>query len=180
MKAQDVRSGMILRMLAWGGVSGAVLGALYPLLAVILIQLLKILFGSDADSANVTMLGIWVGVGFIAGFIIGGNAGLMLGLITGIVLATLTYTVFNPTSDMHRYRKAIEITCLVVGGAVALLFVFASGLSQYFAIGWGAEWSWLVWGVTPTLIATVAIWWAGRQVATWVGATAPATASKTS
>jgi hypothetical protein len=177
MKAQHVRLGIIKRMLAWGGASGAVLGALYPLFAVILIQLLKILFSADASSANVTMLGIWVEVGFIAGLIVGGIAGLLLGFITGVVLAALTPRVLDPTADMRRLRKVIAITCIVVGGPAALLLVLASGLPQYFANGWGAEWSWFVGGVTPTLIATIATWWAGRHVAVWVGATATATAT---
>ena len=175
MKAQHVSLGIISRMLAWGGASGAVLGALYPLLAVILIQLLTVLSGGDANAANVTMFSIWVGVGCIAGLIIGGIAGLVLGVITGVVLATLTYRVFSPTADVRRYRNAIEMTCIVVGGSAALLLVLASGLPQYGANGWGAEWSLFVWGATPTFIATIATWWAGRHVAAWVGATASKT-----
>lgn len=121
------------------------------------------------------MLSIWVGVGCIVGLIIGGIAGPVLGFITGVVLATLTYRVFSPTADIHYYRKAIEITCILVGGAAALLLVLASGLPQYGANGWGAEWSWFVWGVTPTFIVTIATWWAGHHVAAWVGATASKT-----
>lgn len=171
MGAQDVRSGIIIRMLAWGGASGAVLGALFPSLAVTLIQLLKMLFGTDASEANATMLSIWAGVGCIFGLVIGSIAGLVLGLMMGVVLATLTYRFFNPTTDIRRYRLAIEITCIVMGGSSSLLLVLVSGLPQYGASGWGAEWSWLVWGVAPMLIATTATWWAGRHVAAWVGAT---------
>ncbi|HEX9989413.1 MAG TPA: hypothetical protein VGE45_13175 [Chloroflexia bacterium] len=175
MKAQQVSIGIITRMIAWGGASGAVLGALFPLLAVILIQLLKVLFGGDASSANVSMLSTWVGVGCMVGLAIGGIAGLLLGLLTGVVLAALTYKVFNPTPDLRRYSNAVQITCIVVGGPAALLLVLAGGLPQYGANGWGAEWSWFVWGVTPTVIATIATWWAGRHVAAWVGATASKT-----
>lgn len=171
MEARRVRFGIILRMLAWGGASGMVLGALYPLLAVMLIQLLKVLAGSDANEANETMLSIWVVVGCIAGLILGGIAGLFLGLITGTVLAVLTFWVFSPTADIGHYRTAVEITCVVVGALAALLLVLGSGLPQYGANGWGAEWSAVVWGATPTLIATIATWWAGRHVAAWVGAT---------
>lgn len=175
MKTQHLSSGILSRMVAWGGALGAVLGALYPLIVVLLIQLLKVLFGSDASEANVTMLSIWVEVGCIVGLIIGGIAGIVLGFITGVVLATLTYRVFNPTADVRRYRKAIEVTCIVVGGPAALLLVLVSGLPQYGSNGWGEEWSWFIWGVTPTLMATVATWWAGRHVAAWVGATASKT-----
>ena len=174
MNAQHIRLGIIARMLTWGGASGAVLGAFYPLLVVILIQVLKVLFGSDASEANVTMLSIWVGVGSIAGLILGGIAGLLLGFITGVVLATLTYTVFTPSADIGRYQGAMEITCIVVGGSAALLLILVSGLPQYGARGWGAEWSSVVWGVTPVFIATAATWWAGRHVAAWVGATTKA------
>ncbi len=169
MTAQHVRLGIISRMVTWGGASGMVLGALYPLLIVLLIQLLKVLSGEDANAANVTMLSIWVGVGCFAGLITGGIAGLVLGFITGILLATLTFRVFSPIANIHRYRRAIELTCIVVGGSAALLVVLVSGLPQYGAVGWGAEWSWFVWGVTPTFIATTATWWAGRRVAAWVG-----------
>jgi len=173
MQGLDVRLGIISRMVAWGGASGMMLGALYPSLAVLLIQLLKTLFGSDANEANVNMLSIWAGVGCVAGLLVGGIVGLVLGLFIGVVLAILTYRVFNPTHDVRRYQRAIEITCVVIGGLTALLLVLISGLPQYGATGWGAEWSWVVWGVTPTLLATAAIWWAGRRVAAWVGAATP-------
>jgi hypothetical protein len=97
METRNIRLGIVLRMIAWGVASGAVLGALFPLLMVILIQLLKMLFGGDANEANGTMLSIFVGVGCIAGFIIGGCAGLVLGFIVGVVLATLTHRVLDPT-----------------------------------------------------------------------------------
>lgn len=156
MEAQHISSGIILRMIAWGVASGAVLGTLFPLFV--------ILTSGDGNATNTSMLGTFVILGCFAGFVMGGIAGLIIGFITGVVLATMTYRVFNPTTDIRRYRRVIEITCIVVGGSAALLLVLASGLYR----GLGGEWSWLVWGVTPTLIATTATWWAGRHVAAWV------------
>lgn len=171
MEAQNVRLDIIWRMAAWGGAEGMLLGALYPLLAVILIQLLKVLFGNDAGSANEPMLVIWVGVASVVGLVVGGVTGLLLGGFMGVVLALLTYWVLNPSTDIRRYLRIIEITCIGVGGLAALLLVLISGLPQYGASGWGAEWSWAVWGLTPTLIATAAIWWAGHSIALRVSTT---------
>jgi len=155
---------------------GVWLWALYPLLAVILIQLLKLLFGTDAGSAQFSMLSVFVMVGFMAGGAVGCFTGIILGLIVGGVLAMVTYRILLPTKDVRRYRYTMEVICIVVGGPAALLLVLASGLPQFGANGWGAEWSWLVWGVVPTLIASIGIWWAGHHVADWAGATATATA----
>jgi hypothetical protein len=165
--------GIIWRMGARGAASGALLGALFPLLAVLLIQLLKVLFSGDADTANTSMLSTFALVGALLGFVLGGVAGIVLGLITGVALAAVTWWAFRPLVGVgRRYRMAAEITCLVFGGAGALLLVLTSGLSEYGSRGWGAEWGWLVWGVVPTLVATIAAWWAGRRVATWVVSTA--------
>lgn len=169
LKTHSLGFGIVSRMLAWGAASGAVLGGLFPFVAVLLIQLLKLLFGTDAGSANWTMLNIWMGVGFFAGWALGGIAGLILGLFVGTVLAVLTYKFFNPVADFRRYRIVVQLVCLLVGAPAALLLDLLSGLPRW--DGWGAEWAWLVWGLTPTLIATTAIWLAGRYSANWVVAT---------
>jgi hypothetical protein len=165
--------GIVTRMLAWGAASGAVLGALFPFLAVLLIQVLKMSFGTDAGTANWTMLNVWMGVGCVAGLALGGIAGSVLGLFMGLVLTAFTYKVVKPVSDIHRYSVAVQLVCIVVGGAAALLVDLISGLPRWGANGWGAEWSWLVWGVAPAVVATLAIWWAGRHVANWAATIAP-------
>lgn len=172
--------GIIWRMVGWGAGLGALLGAIFPLGAAVFIQLLAILSGGG-DTPDEPMLGIWVGVeiwialAFLMGFGIGGIAGIVLGLVTGIVLAIMTCRAFTPILDFHRYRRATEITSILVGGTAALLLAVVSGLPQYVGRGWGGEWGWLVWAVAPALIATIATWWASRRVTNWAGATASKT-----
>lgn len=164
MEAQQMSLRIAWRMVRWGAVLGTLLGALYPLFAILLTLLLIVLSGGDTGAANGTMLNIWVGVGFWVGFTLGGIAGIILGFLTGVVLAMVTYSVFTPIVDFHSYRRTMEIMSLLVGGIAALLLVIASGLPQYGSRGWGGEWGWLVWGVVPIFVATMAAWWAGRRV----------------
>ncbi|MDQ5824444.1 MAG: hypothetical protein M3441_09595 [Chloroflexota bacterium] len=170
MEAQEVSLRITWRMVRWGAVLGASLGALYPLFAVLLTLLLIVLSGGDAGATNTTMLGIWVGVGFGVGLALGGIAGIILGFLTGAVLAMVTYSAFAPIVDFHSYRRTMEIMSLLVGGIAALLLVIASGLPQYFGRGWGGEWGWLVWGVLPVLVATMATWWASQRITRQMGA----------
>jgi hypothetical protein len=180
MEAKQLCLGIIWRMVGWGAGLGALLGAIFPLIAAVFIQLLTLLPG-DGDTPDEPMLGMWVGVefwialAFLLGFGLGGVAGIALGFITGVVLAILTYRAFAPSLDFNRYRRAMEITSILVGGAAALLLAVSSGLPQYVGRGWGGEWGWLVWAVVPASIATIATWWAGRRVTNWASATASKT-----
>lgn len=171
MEVQQASLRMLRGMTRLGAILGASLGALYPLVAVTVTQLLILLSGGDAGAANISMLGIWVLMGTIAGFVIGGIAGIVLGFLTGVAQALVTRWAFTPIEDFHSYRLTIDLASIVAGATGALLLLLASDLPHYFGRGWGREWSWLVWGVLPVVIATAATWWAAHRVTNRLGAT---------
>ena len=109
------------------------------------------------------------------GLLLGASAGLALGLADGLVLGVLTRLFHHPLIHEARYREVAG----TISGATGLLLHFAAWSStgfdpttfvvRVFSPGFFSRaWLDLVFiALAPMLIATAAMWWAGRKVGGW-------------
>ena len=106
---------------------------------------------------------------------LGASAGLALGLVDGLFLGILTRPFYHSLTHGARYRKVAG----PISGATGLLLPFAAWASTGFDLTtfmvpvfspsfFPRAWLDLVFiAVTPMLIATAAMWWAGMKIGGW-------------
>ncbi len=166
---------MALLGLALGGGLGLVYGATLLLASLVVpcAMHLQTCIGATADQVGV---GLFLPVfGAVFGLLVGALAGLALGLVDGLVLGLLTRLFYYPPTDEKRYRNVAGTIC----GATGLLLLFAAWANTGFdpttfvvpvftPSFYSRAWLDLVFiTLTPMLVATVAMWWAGRIVGGW-------------
>lgn len=178
----------VWRMALLGLASGAVLGAVYGA-ALLSIGGLYEEFSAAPLPGEVTMGPVQVVVGalLLAGYgggfgaLIGAPAGLVLGALGGLVVVALALAAYrSPPPDGRGYREAAGPLCAVAAllalegdwalhgfpDASTLVFWRLVPIETMESERGSNEGFWLV-GVTPTLAAVLAMWWAGRKVAGW-------------
>ncbi len=167
------------RMALLGLALGAGLGLVYGatlLLVSLIVTCARDLTSCFGDPANLLGAALYFPVfGAALGLLLGASAGLALGLVDGLVLGILTRLLHHPLTDAARYRKVAG----TISGATALLLLFAAWASTGFdpttfvvpvfsPSFFSRAWLDLVFvAVIPALLATTAMWWAGRKVGGW-------------
>ena len=109
------------------------------------------------------------------GLLLGATVGLALGLVDGLLLGVLTRLFYYPPSDGARYRNVAGTIC----GATGFLLLSAAWANTGFdpttfmvpvftPSFYSRAWLDLVFIILiPMLVATAAMWWAGRKVGGW-------------
>ena len=128
------------------------------------------------DTANLVGAGLYLpAFGAAFGLLLGASAGLALALVDGLVLGVLTRLLHHPLTDEARCRKVAG----TISGATGLLSLFAAWASTGFdpttfvvpvfsPSFFSRAWLDLVFiAFIPMLVATTAMWWAGRKVGGW-------------
>ena len=167
------------RMALSGLALGAGLGLVYGttlLLASLIVRCARDLTSCLGDTAALVGAGLYFPVfGAALGLLLGASAGLALGLVDGLVLGVLTRLFYHPLIHEARYRKVAG----TISGATGLLLLFAAWASTGFdptrfvvpvfsPSFFSRAWLDLVFiALTPMLMATAAMWWAGRKVGGW-------------
>jgi hypothetical protein len=142
----DLAWGIIVRMTAWGGAGGTVVGCVYGFLLI-----------SFAGNSSLSLVGACVG------FLLGGTVGLAAGLVDGLVLAALMHFIPRSTINRIQYRVIIYGVCMFVTTLGAVL-----GFSSFAASLAGTTLGWMLYILIPTLLAVVIAWKASAEVVTWV------------
>jgi hypothetical protein len=169
------------RVVVWGMAGGAVLGAIYGPLSLVLITILDALgLGPDAPDrvpGIISNMPLWLFLGLSVGAMLGGLNGLLVGIVDGLALSIIAAFVLRSRVEGRRYRITLAVTSAAIGGLCAFLFFMWAGppIPTYegnVQVGWlqkGLSLEWLRWVLLPALIAAGYGWWLGNRVAQWVG-----------
>lgn len=169
------------RMVLWGVVLGAAAGAIFiemMLVTSIVIGFMNTGMEGDLDvGAGVFWI---VGSGVIFG-VLGGVVGLCLGLLCSLLLFAITRAFHWHwlTENARSYRRMVGWTCASTSGLALLVnWVLHSGFPDPAAFvllrpfgyvpsygGTPSVFNIVVGVVVPTLLFSLAMWWAGRRVA---------------
>ena len=156
---------------------GAALGAAYGAAVMALGALVTDTVDSGGALANLlTLLGAAVllgAYGVVFGLLLGSPTGLVLGALDGLLLGVLTRAFYRAPADVRNYHRVAGLTCAATSVLVLLAgwwqqgfewhsFAFASLYPG--AFGGGLRDLILVM-LLPSFVATLAMWWAGRRVA---------------
>jgi hypothetical protein len=119
------------------------------------------------------------------GIVAGAPVGLMLGLVDGLLLGAMTLAFFRPGASGRGYRAAAGAVCAVASPLVLFAdwvlhgypdldrvapWRSLGGLDGIAGVDYGSDANptEIALGVAvPWLVATLAMWWAGRKVAGW-------------
>jgi hypothetical protein len=169
------------RVVVWGMAGGAVLGAIYGPLSLVLITVLDI-FGLGPDAPDrvpgiISNMPLWLFLGLSVGAMLGGLNGLLVGIVDGLALSIIAAFVLRSRVEGRRYRTTLAITSAAIGGLCAFLFFMWAGppIPSYqgnVRLGWlqiGLSAEWFLWVVLPALIAIGYGWWLGNKAALWAG-----------
>ena len=156
---------------------GATLGAAYGAAIIALGVLVTDLEDNGGALANfLTLLGAVMllgAYGVVFGFLLGSLTGLVLGALDGLLLGVLTQAFYRAPTDLHNYHRVAGSVCATTSVLVLLAgwwqrdfewHAFAYASLNPGAFGGGLSDLILVMPL-PSLVATLAMWWAGRLVA---------------
>lgn len=153
------------RMSLLGLALGAMLGAVYGFMLMVVASAVSMLAAGNSHYQGGAEFVVVIGA-FYGGIFIGAPAGLVLGILDGFFLGALMHVMYRQSIDLHKYRRTAGWACAAMSLAafLALSWIFANPDGAFF----DEELVDLLFlAVVPALIASFALWWAGRKVAVW-------------